>query len=225
MLTTRYDYNSFKRTKINGKRVYNTESGPLPSVTTILSDTKPLEDRKALQEWQRRVGDKEAQRVSNEAANVGTLMHGYLEDWVNDGTYDRKDGIIHRVAGSMADTIIKEISPHIGELWGTEVNLYYPSLYAGTTDLVGVWKDKPAIMDFKQTNRPKKKEYITDYFLQACAYGAAHNVLYGTNINSVAIFMCSRDCEFQLFELDECEFEHFTQKWAERLTEFYGLNK
>ena len=225
MIIEKFPYSEIKRKRVEGKRLYDTESGFLPSVTTILSATKPEEDRKALQEWRNRVGSAEAQRITNEAANVGTLMHGYLEDWLKNDSYDAKDNMIHRVASKMAETVVENIQDDLDEAWGTEVGLYYPGIYAGTTDLVGVWKQKPAIMDFKQTNRPKKREWIEDYFMQAAAYGNAHNVLFGTDIRTAAIFMCSRDCEFQLFELNETEFDEYSKKWALRVGEFYELDK
>jgi genome maintenance exonuclease 1 len=124
----------------------------------------------------------------------------------------------------MAQTVIDNIEPHLNEVWGSEVNLYYPGLYAGTTDLLGVWKGKPAVMDFKQTNKPKKREWIEDYFMQAAAYGMAHNELYNTNIERAAIFMCSRECEWQLFEVEPEEFKFWTEKWAGRVEQFYNLN-
>ena len=225
MITNKFPYTEIKRTRVEGKRLYDTETGFLPSVTTILSKTEPYEKRKSLQAWRDRVGHEEAQKITTEAANVGTLMHQYLEDWAIHDKYERADNIIHRTAGRMADTVIKNISPHLDEVWGTEVNLYYPGLYAGTIDLPGVWKGQEAIMDFKQTNKPKKREWIEDYFMQGCAYGNAHNELFGTNIKTVAIFMCSRDSEFQLFEITGDEFGEYSSKWAHRVGEFYNLDK
>ena len=226
MITEKFDYQFISRDSENGKRLYLTPSGEkLASVTTILDKTKPAESREALNKWRKRVGVEQAKKITSEAANVGTYMHGYLEDWVKYDHYERKDNLIHRVAGRMADAIIENISPHLDEIWGTEVPLYYPGLYAGTTDLVGVWKQKPAIMDFKQTNKPKKREWIEDYFLQGTAYGLAHNELFDTNIETVAIFMCSREAEFQLFELDAQEFKYYSEKWAQRVGSFYELDK
>jgi len=221
MITNRFPYSKIKRKRAEGKRLYDTESGYLPSVTTVLGATKPDEDKQALQKWRNRVGEAEAQQITNEAANVGTLMHKNLEDWLIADSYTRKDNMIHRIAGRMADTIIKNINSDLDEVWGTEVNLYYPGLYAGTTDLVGVWKGKQTICDFKQTNKPKKREWITDYFLQGCLYAAAHNELFDTEIKSVAIFMCSRDCQFQLFEITDNDFEYYSKLAAERIEKYY----
>jgi genome maintenance exonuclease 1 len=121
--------------------------------------------------------------------------------------------------------IQKNIESNIGEVWGSEVNLYYPDLYAGTTDLVGIWKGEPAIMDFKQTNKPKKREWVEDYFLQLCAYSEAHDALFDTNIQQGIVFMCSRDGEFQQFEIAGDEFSYYKEKWADRITKYYNIDK
>ena len=225
MLNAKFPYSEIKRRRVEGKRLYDTESGFLPSVTTILSATEPWEKKQKLNEWRQRVGQEEAKKITTEAANVGTLMHGYLEDWLIHDKFERKDALIHRVAGNMAETVIKNIEPYLDEVWGSEVGLYYPGLYAGTADVTGVWKQKPAIMDFKQTNKPKKREWIDDYFMQGAAYGNAHNALFETDIETVAIFMCSRDCEFQLFELSTDEFKQYSEKWAHRVGQYYELDK
>lgn len=219
-----YPYKEIQRKTVNGKRLYDTETGALPSVTTILDKTKPREKREALANWKKRVGEKEAQRIVTEAANVGTVMHNILEYWVKNEQYDPGNNIVHQQAKRMAQVVKDNVEPHLDEVWGSEVNLYYPGLYAGTTDLLGVWKGKPTIMDFKQTNKPKKREWIEDYFMQGAAYGLAHNELYETGIENIAIFMCSRDCEWQLFEVDADEFKFWESKWAKRVEEFYRLS-
>lgn len=224
MITERFDYKPISRTTSEGKRLYLTPDGEkLASVTTILDKTKPQESRDALNNWRKRVGSKEASRITTEAANVGTLMHSYLENWAIYDKFERKDNMLHRVAGNMADTVIENISSHLDEVWGTEINLYYPGLYAGTIDLPGVWKGEEAIMDFKQSNKLKKKEWIDDYFCQAAMYGQAHNELFGTNISTIAIFMCTRDCEFQLFEAIGDEYDYWVNKANLRIAEYYGV--
>jgi genome maintenance exonuclease 1 len=222
-ITTPYPYQEIKRKNVNGKRLYETESGALPSVTTILDKTKSEEKKQILNDWKKRVGEEQAQQIVTEAANVGTLMHGILEHWVKNETHDPGNNFIHQQAKRMAQTVIDNIEPHLNEVWGSEVNLYYPGLYAGTTDLLGVWKGNPAILDFKQTNKPKKREWIEDYFLQLTAYGLAHNEMFNTNITSGAIFMCSRECEFQLFEITEHEWEKYSLIWTKRVEKFYNM--
>lgn len=217
-----YPYQEFKRKNVNGKRLYENPYGdPVPSVTTILDKTKPKEKREALNNWKKRVGETEAQRIITEAANVGTQMHNMLEAWVKNEEYTGENTIQSRM---MADTVKKNVEPYLDEVWGSEVNLCYPELYAGTTDLVGVYKGKPTIMDFKQTNKPKKREWIDDYFMQGAAYGLAHNEMFGSEIQSIAIFMCSRDCEWQLFEVDVVEFDKWATMWTKRVEEFYVLS-
>jgi len=222
-----YPYKEFKRTSVDGKRLYENPWGdPVPSVTTILSDTQPAEKRQALANWRKRVGTEEAQRITTTAANRGTVMHNILEHWAlgEYETYDPGNNIVHKQAKAMAKVVVENIENDVDEIWGTEVNLVAKELYAGTTDLVGVYKGYPTIMDFKQTNKPKKREWIDDYFLQGVAYANAHNEMYGTTIDRIAIFMCSGDCEWQLFECGPDEFPEWEMKWAKRLEKFYQLS-
>lgn len=222
-----YPYQEFKRTSVDGKRLYQNPWGdPVPSVTTILSDTQPAEKRQALANWRKRVGTEEAQRITTTAANRGTVMHNILEHWAlgEYETYDPGNNIVHQQAKAMAQVVVDNIENDVDEIWGTEVNLVAKELYAGTTDLVGVYKGEATIMDFKQTNKPKKREWIDDYFLQGAAYANAHNEMYGTDISRIAIFMCSGDCEWQLFECGPEEFPEWEMKWAQRLEKFYRLS-
>ena len=220
-----YPYQQFKRTSVNGKRLYQNPWGdPVPSVTTILSDTQPAEKRAGLAAWRRRVGDEEARRITTEAANVGSVMHNILEHWVKNEEFNPGNNIVHKQAKQMAEVIKENIQHDLDEVWGSEVNLVAKELYAGTTDLVGVYKGRPTIMDFKQTNKPKRREWIDDYFLQGAAYANAHNEMYGTTIDRIAIFMCSRACKWQLFECGPDEFSEYELKWAERLEKFYNLS-
>lgn len=219
-----YDYKEFKRTSVDGKRLYENPWGdPVPSVTTILSATQSAEKKAGLARWKKRVGDSEAQRIVTEASNVGSVMHNILEKWFKNEEYNPGNNMVHKQAKVMAQVVIDNVEPDINEVWGSEVNLVAKDLYAGTTDLVGMYKGKPTIMDFKQTNKPKKREWIDDYFLQGAAYANAHNEMYGTDIANIAVFMCSRAGEFQLFEVDITEFPQWELKWAERLEQFYKL--
>ena len=220
-ITSPYPYKELKRKSVDGKRLYENPFGdPVPSVTTILDKTKPAKARQALAAWKKRVGTEEAQRITTEAADNGTRMHAILEYWAKNETYNGETTPLSKM---MADVIIKNIENDLDEVWGTEVNLCAPNLYAGTTDLVGVYKGKPTIMDFKQSNKPKKREWIDDYFLQGAAYGIAHNEMFGTKIENIAIFMCTKGCEWQLFEAGPEEFREWEVKWAMRLAEFYGI--
>lgn len=221
LILDKYNYTPLTRNDSPNGRSYTASGSNVPSVTTILSKTRPYEKTQKLNEWRERVGNNEAERITKEASSVGTIMHNLLESWILDTEYEPGNNLIHKQAKSMANIIKENIKNDLTEVWGSEVNLYSPELYAGTSDLTGVWKNNPAIMDFKQTNKPKKREWIDDYFLQAAAYSLAHDELYNTEINSCAIFMCSRDLEFQLFESSGADFEYWKDQWVKRLEQYY----
>ena len=221
-----YDYKELKRTEVDGKRLYiNPYGDPVPSVTTILSATQPAEKRAELANWKKRVGKDEAQRITTTAANRGTVMHNILEHWAlgEYETYNPGNNVVHQQAKAMAQVVVDNIESDVQEIWGTEVNLVAKELYAGTTDLVGLYKGTPTIMDSKQTNKSKKRAWIDDYFHQGAAYANAHNEMFETNIENIAIFMCSGDCQWQLFEANAEEFKTWELKWAQRLQQFYGI--
>lgn len=213
------NYVKVKQINLEGQRLYEAPDGSrTPSVTTILSKTK---DMTHLNAWKKRVGEDEAKRITTEAAGVGTAMHNNLERFLTGMERMPGKNLVHIQANKMADEIIKNGLSEVDEIWGIEQSLYYPGLYSGTTDLVGVYKGKPAIMDFKQTNKPKKREWVDDYFLQLAAYAMAHNEVYGTDIKEGHIFMCSRNCEYQQFDLEPSEFEQWCNKWLQRVEDYY----
>ena len=226
MITNKFNYKSISRETVDGKRHYCLPDGSkVPSVTTILDKTKPLEKKIALANWKKRVGEAKAQEIVTEAAGRGTRMHKYLEDYVNnDVLSDAGTNPFSQQSRRMAETIVARGLCNVSEFWGTEVPLYYSGLYAGTTDCLGVWCEKPAILDFKQTNKPKKREWIDDYFLQLAAYSLAHNNTHGTDIRTGVILMCSADNEYQEFTLDESEFDHWANKWFDRVEQYYREN-
>lgn len=216
----RFNYTPINRKQTNEGRKYVTPDGrAVASVTTILDKTKSEEKKQALQEWRNRVGHKEAAAITSEAANRGTSMHSHLEHWLAHGKIENKSNLVHQQSAKMATSIIEEyLDPHLNEWWGSEVGLYYPELYAGTTDLVGVYNGVPSIIDFKQTNKPKKTEWIEDYFLQAAAYAAAHNAVHGTDIKQGVILMCSKDVQPQHWIVDLTE---YTDKWFDKVHQYY----
>jgi len=236
MIVQRYDYKPLDRTTLDGKRHYCLPDGTkVPSVTTILDRTKPEEKKQALANWKKRVGEQQAQQIVTEAANRGTRMHAYLESYVLSG--DMKELPTNPYAHPswfMAAEVILKGLVHVDEYWGSEVPVYYSGLYAGTTDCIGVWKGKPAILDFKQTNKPKKREWIEDYFLQLAAYAEAHNNTYGTDIQDGVILMCAQPKlledgtystpEYQEFTIDGDEFTHWKQEWLKRVELYYLMS-
>ena len=208
------------RSLIGGKRHYDVGEEKLPSVTTILSATQSDEKRKSLADWRARMGPQYADRVKDLAAMRGTAMHRYLEAFI-DGTGHKDLTSIGREAEGMAKRIIESGLGELDEVWGQEVTLYYPGLYAGATDIVGVYEGQPAIIDFKQTNKPKKREWITDYFCQLGAYCMAHNYVYGTKIQSGVILMCSKDLLFQKFEVSGREFVRHQHDFLRKTDQYY----
>ena len=208
------------RSLIGGKRHYDVGEEKLPSVTTILSATQSEEKRKSLADWRARMGPQYADRVKDLAAMRGTAMHRYLEAFI-DGTGHKDLTSIGREAEGMAKKIIESGLGELDEVWGQEVTLYYPGLYAGATDIVGVYEGKPAIIDFKQTNKPKKREWISDYFCQLGAYCMAHNYVYGTKIQSGVILMCSKDLLFQKFEVSGREFVRHQHDFLRKTDQYY----
>lgn len=234
MITERYQYAPLTRESVNGSRLYATPDGAkLPSVTTILDRTKPAEKRMALENWKRRVGHDKAQQITTEAANRGTRMHTYLEHYViNSAHKDRGTNPFGWASHAMAEVVITQGLGKVNEFWGTEVPLYFPQIYAGTTDCVGLHEGHEAILDFKQTNRPKKTEWIEDYFLQLAAYAEAHNEVYGTKIQRGVILMCAKpdvddqgnvvtEPQYQEWIVEGAEFDQWRQRWWARVEQYY----
>jgi len=219
----KYKYEPIKRTDTPEGRRYATPDGEkLPSVTTILDATKSEESKKALNEWRKRMGPQKAQAITTEAANRGTRMHKFLEDYIKTGIITESGSNPYSIQShKMAQTIITEGLSNCTEYWGTEVPLYFPRIYAGTTDLVGIHDGDEAIMDHKQTNKPKKREWIDDYFVQLSAYANAHNEVHGTKIRKGVIFMCSADNNYQEFILEGSDFDKYSDMWFKRVEQYY----
>ena len=215
-----YKYPKSKREILKGDRHYDVNDEKLPSVTTILQATQDVEKAESLKRWVQKVGTVEAERVKDTAAKRGTAMHSYLETYIQGGKIlDLRD--VGREASSMAETIIAKGFNDLEEIWGSEVTLFYPNLYAGATDLCGIYQGRESIIDFKQSNKPKKAEWITDYKLQMIAYAMAHNCVYGTDIDQGVILMCTPDNFFQKFTINGREFRELKWEWLRRVDSYY----
>jgi len=223
LIQSKFDYKAINRKSVSGQRLYECPDGnAVPSVTTILDKTK---DKTHLIEWRKRVGEKKAQEIVTEAAGVGTRMHTFLEKYIATGDWPEPGSNPYsQQAHKMAERILNEAIIHIDEIWGSEVNLFFPQIYAGTTDLLGVYKGDEAIMDFKQTNKPKKEEWIEDYYLQLVAYAEAHNEVWGTNIRQGHVFMVSRDLIYQQFDLTPDKYDYWRDRWWRRVEQYYLNN-
>ena len=220
----KFDYPKSMRSLIGGKRHYGIGEEKLPSVTTILSATQSEEKKKSLADWRARMGAQSADRVRDIAAMRGTAMHKFLECYI-DGSGHKDLTSVGKEAEPMAKKIIESGLGDLGEVWGQEVTLYYPGLYAGATDIVGIYDGKPAIIDFKQTNKPKKREWIDDYFCQLGAYCMAHNYIYGTKIQSGVVLICSKDLLFQKFEVEGKEFVKYQHDFLRRVDQYYSIEE
>ena len=222
-IPNKFNYVPINRVEINGSRRYATPDGEkLPSVTTILTATTTEEKKQSLENWRKRVGHQKAQAIVTEAAGRGTRMHKFLEDFVKTGQISEPGSNPYSIQShQMAQSIINQGLSKCDEYWGTEVPLYYPKIYAGTTDLCGIHDGSEAIMDHKQSNKLKKREWIDDYFIQLAAYASAHNEVHGTKIRKGVIFMCTADNIYQEFIIEGAEFDDWTDKWFKRLEEYY----
>jgi CRISPR/Cas system-associated exonuclease Cas4 (RecB family) len=214
-IISKFDYAPLERVDHpSGRRYIVGEGRPLPSVTTILSKTK---DMTFLKEWRAKVGEAEATRITTEAAGIGSGMHANLEKYILG-----KEMTGNLISQILASVIIKQGLTNVDEIWGIEVGLYSKELYAGTTDLVGVHKGTPAIMDFKNSRAAKKKEWIEDYFMQLAAYALSHNEMHGTTINKGVIMLATRDAKYQEFIIEGDEFTYYETMWANKVCSYYN---
>jgi len=215
-----FDYPKTVRSSVDGVRKYSIGQEKLPSVTTIISSTQDADKTANLAKWKLKVGDVEAERIKNTAALRGTAMHTYLEHYVKGGNVlDLTD--LGREAKSMGEIIIKKGLPDMDEVWGVETTLFYPGLYAGQTDMCGVYQGRESIIDFKQSNKPKRAEWIGDYKLQLAAYATAHDQVYGTSIEQGVILMCTPDNFFQRFIVNGSEFREYKWRWLQKISDYY----
>lgn len=231
-LITKFNYKSCKQVNdpVTRKRTYLTPDGEsLPSVTTILSATK---DMTHLHEWRNRIGHEKAQQITTEASGVGTGLHANLERFLCGMQRQPGNNPVHIKANAMANQIIANGLKDVDEVWAMEQSLYFPGLYSGTTDLICVYKGNPCIVDYKQTNKLKKAEWVEDYYLQLMAYALAHNEVYGTDIKEGHIFMVTRGNDgmqpggeiYQQFDLIPEDFNKYQDLWLNKVEEYYSKN-
>ena len=227
MITNKFDYKKLKRVNKNKKRHYiieGVEMDPVPSVTSVLSATTSAEDKAGLEKWKKSVGAKKANEICTEAANRGTRVHNYLEKYILSSTFPTPGSNPYAIhANKMAKVIKNKGLSNVNEYWGTEVPLLFPKLYGGTTDCVGIHNNSEAIIDFKQSNKIKKREWIDGYFLQCCFYANAHNEMYGTNIKKGVIMMVTPEFEYKEFVIEGNEYEKYEQMMWKRLERYYEL--
>ena len=215
----KYTYVDATRHEEHGSRLYDVNGTRLPSVTTILGRTK---DQKFLKEWKAKVGEREAERIKNVSSSRGTAMHKFLEHYITGSGYDDLTELGQK-AKTMAEKVIEVGLTPVEEYYGSEVTLYYPGLYAGSTDLVCLHNDMESIIDFKQANRPKREEWIDDYFLQIAAYAMAHDYVYGSKIRQGVIMICTPDLYYQEFKVQDADLRSWKHKFLKRLDMYHEL--
>ena len=219
----KYNYPKSSRSIIDGMRYYSIDNEKLPSCTEILELTKPEKDKEALRKWQADVGKEESQRIPNEATSRGSAMHKILENFFTNrlnGDLLEKDDLAEKMANEIIEHGIKE---KFTEIYGVEATLWYPQKFSGTCDAVGIYSGAEAILDFKNSRSPKKKEWITSYLLQLALYSLAHNKVFNSNISKGVILMCSTDLTFQKFEVEGQEFIKLQEEAMKRVDLFYEM--
>ena len=202
-----------------GTRVYEIVGNRLPSVTTILGKTK---DQEFIKRWKAKVGEAKAEEIKNLSSKRGTAMHKFLESYVEGVGYEDLTDIGVQ-AKPMAQKIIEIGLAPVDEWYGSEVTLYYPGLYAGSTDLVCRHNGMDTIIDFKQANRPKNKDWIEDYYLQIAAYAMAHDYVYNSQIQQGIIMVCTPDLYYQEFKFKDHELRQWKHKFLKRLDIYHEL--
>jgi len=224
MVNQKFQYPELVRVEKNDVRYYQDSKDHLvPSVTSILSATG---DKSGINAWKRRVGTKFAKQVVDEATTIGTAVHLAIENYLNDCEWKNfLDDRLGLLAHQISKRFIEDCLSDIDEVWGLESSLVVDGLYAGTADCIGIYKGNPTIIDFKTAKKIKRKDWIEDYFLQGAAYANAHNVMFNTEIGSIAILMVDRDLLFKEFLVEKKEFESFTNMWKQRIISYYKINK
>ena len=215
----RYSYVRGTQIEDHGSRIYDVNGSRLPSVTTILGRTK---NQEFLKEWKAKVGEQEAERIKNVSSSRGTAMHKFLENYITGVGYDDLTAL-GQEAKAMANKVIEIGLAPVEEYFGSEVTLYYPGLYAGSTDLVCLHNGRETVVDFKQANRPKKKEWIEDYYLQIAAYAMAHDYVHNSNIEQGVIMVCTPDLYYQEFVVSGAELRRYKHEFLKRLDMYHDL--
>ena len=215
----KYSYVTGTRIEDHGTRLYNVNGSRLPSVTTILGKTK---NQQFIKDWKAKVGEQEADRIKNLSSNRGTAMHKFLEHHITGVGYDDLTAL-GQEAKAMAQKVIEIGLAPVEEYFGSEVTLYYPGLYAGSTDLVCLHNGRETVVDFKQANRPKKKEWIEDYYLQIAAYAMAHDYVHNSCIEQGVIMVCTPDLYYQEFVVSGTELRQYKHKFLKRLDSYHDL--
>ena len=216
------EFPSISRTNINGVRHYETPTGALPSVTSILSATS---DKSGILAWREAIGAEKADAIVKKSTNIGTLMHDSLEKFLLGESMVPGSNPIRVQARTMAEIMVEQnLQGRLTEIFGLEANLYCEGLWSGCTDCVGIYDGQLSIVDFKNSRKEKKEEYIHDYKLQICAYALAYESLFGEPVNQGVILIVTQDFHHQKFILNEEEMNRYKLEWLERVEQYYNVS-
>lgn len=220
LITHKYDYKAIARIQTNeGRKYVGDDKVPVPSVTTILDATA---DKTHLIAWRKRVGDEAANQISKESAGLGTIVHNRVEKYILGEEWDKfGSNQVQQIAQVIVHNIITQGLSKVSEVWGSEIGLLSPGLYAGTADGIGLYEGVPSVFDYKTAKKIKRKDWITDYFVQCSAYALAHNETYGTDIQQIVIMMGDREGDYKNFIVSGDEFLHYRDIWLQRLEQYY----
>lgn len=230
MLVSKFPYQQLTRESINDKRYYSDPNGnKLSSVTTILEATHSEETKNALKNWRNRVGEAEAIKIAENAALRGEFMHSFLEEYILNDKIEMPLGnnpfSMKKQSYKMAQCIVQNGLKNVDEFYGSEISLYYPELYAGSTDGVALYEGELIIFDFKQANKLKKETYLDSYRCQILGYILAHNELYGTNIKRGINMICTQFYEYQQFEINKDNYNKYEDMWWNKLEQYYKMEQ
>lgn len=193
----------------------------LYSVTTLLS--KITDTKKAIDDWKNKIGHKLAEEITTNSINKGNWMHDILYyRMVNEDYSDKfKKNFLFDIAEKMADSVEEYLKNNLTELWGAEVPLFIPTMYAGRVDCVGMYKNKQSIVDFKNSYKEKKEEHMHNYKLQCAAYAIAHDFLFNTDIEQGVILICnSSDITTREIIIEGQEWNDVKKEWIDLVDEF-----
>jgi len=194
-------------TESTGRRVYNTPTGRrYPSVTTVLAE----KSKDVILNWRNRIGADQANAISRVAAGRGTGMHKAAERYLDNQTPFDTTKTINPLHFEMFKKLMPLLD-RVDNIHCQETALYSHHLrLAGTVDCIGEFDGKLSIIDFKSSTKPKKKEWISGYFMQAAAYAIMYEELTKIPINRLAVLVAVEDDEPQVFT-------EFRDKWVSEL--------
>tara|TARA_Y100000593_G_C4298356_1_gene331931 strand:- start:490 stop:1158 length:669 start_codon:yes stop_codon:yes gene_type:complete len=201
---------------INGKRYYKIdEDKKYPSITTVVGT---LPDKvKGLANWRKRVGDKEANRISVQSARKGTAVHDMIEQYL-DNSLNLES--MNPIAVESFRKIQPLLDKYVDKIYMQEVPLWSQHLgVAGRVDCVGHFNDKLSIIDFKTARKPKKKEWISDYFMQACGYSIMWEERTNIPISQLVIMISPTEGSPQVYIEDR---DTWAQPLLDQIEYFYG---